>query len=157
MTNKFTKIYETVLETQDLVQKQELREGFTEDAWEELGADDLNRALNLVGMGGAALSTALLPVPGVNVAAGALTNLYDLGVGGVQAARAAMEDDPEKKNKMWQDSMWNLAGAVPLAGDFAQIARAGKVAGMPLIKQMKNIPGADKALAATSCLFIFSP
>jgi hypothetical protein len=161
MTNKFTKIYDTVIETQDLVQRQELHEGYFDDAWEGMGADDLNRTLNLVGMGGAALTTGLyaasatplapIAAPAAAIASG-LTNLYDLGVGSVQAARASMEDDPELKNKMWQDSVWNFTSAIPLAGDVAQLARAGKVAGMPLIKQMKNIPGADKALAATSKL-----
>ena len=161
MTNKFTKIYDTVLETQDLVQRRELREGYMDDAWENMGADDLNRTMNLVGMGGAAITTALyaasatplapIAAPAAAVASG-LTNLYDLGVGGIQSARASMEDDPELKNKKWEDAMWNFTSAIPLAGDVAQVARAGKVAGMPLIKQMRNIPGADKALAATSKL-----
>ena len=131
MNNKFTKVYETVLESQSLSELQE--EIMSPEAWEGLGANNVNRTLNLIGMGGAAATTALgAAFPPAGAVASAVTNAYDTAVGTYQAADAAKETDPELKNRKTADSVWNFAGAVPLAGDAAQAVRFTKVAGTPI-------------------------
>ena len=168
MTNKFTKIYETALETQDLVQKQELREDWMDnpafrDAWENLGPNDRYRTANLVGLGAATASAGLAglaAIPGpqqvvtvpVAAVANAGANAYDLMAGTAMAVDSYFEDDPELKNEKLFNAGWNLTSAVPILGDAAQLARRAKVAGLPIMKNMLGLPGANKALAAASTL-----
>ena len=141
MQNKFTKIYETVLETESLVEKQHLHEEILSDeAWEGLGATNLNRTLNLIGMGGAAATVTLGAVfPPAGAIASAATNVYDTAVGTYQAYDAKNEKDPELKNRKTADSIWNFAGAVPLVGDAAQAVRFTRAAGKPIGKALETI------------------